>query len=148
MNKAHVSRGLIALIGGGLLVVAGCRSRESTSAERRADDFDRTVNNELGRGGGPRSVNLALDQISRERCAREARCQNVGEGRHFASEAACLSAMRAQYDDGLNLRDCSRGIDASGLTHCLAEIRNENCGNPIDSLERATACRSGAVCVH
>jgi hypothetical protein len=47
----------------------------------------------------------------------------------------------------LNTNDCKHRVDRAKLSECLAKIRDEDCGNPIDSLSRFAACRMGAICI-
>jgi hypothetical protein len=47
----------------------------------------------------------------------------------------------------INSSDCTLGVSQTGLVACLNAIRDEDCGNPIDTLTRLNACRSGNVCL-
>ncbi|WP_438020407.1 DUF6184 family natural product biosynthesis lipoprotein [Sorangium sp. So ce315] len=88
----------------------------------------------------------AVDSIVQARCDREARCNNVGAGREYASNDACAARVRAEWRDELNVADCPGGVDAKELNECLEEIRNDDCGNPFDTLGRIVACRSSDLC--
>lgn len=84
--------------------------------------------------------------IAKARCDREARCNNVGNGKEFASESACVETVRTQWHEELNAFACKGGIVEDELTECLEAIRNEHCGSRLDSLRRLVACRSGDIC--
>jgi hypothetical protein len=88
----------------------------------------------------------AIDQIVQARCARESRCDNIGADNKYASTEACMSEIRAEWQDDLDARSCPGGIAQEGLSECLSEIRNEDCGNPFDTLGRVMACREGNIC--
>lgn len=88
----------------------------------------------------------AVDSIVQARCDREARCNNIGPDRTFASNEACSSRVRAEWRDELNLAECPGGIDSKELNECLQEIRNDDCNNPFDTLGRIVACRSSDLC--
>ncbi|MGK4005216.1 DUF6184 family natural product biosynthesis lipoprotein [Sorangium sp. So ce1036] len=88
----------------------------------------------------------AVDSIVQARCDREARCNNIGADRAYASKEACDSRVRAEWRDELNFAECPGGIDPKELNECLQEIRNDDCGNPFDTLGRIVACRSSDLC--
>jgi hypothetical protein len=88
----------------------------------------------------------AVSSITRARCDREARCNNVGSGRKFESHDDCVTKTRASWRDDLNNLECPRGVVENQLSSCLEQIRNESCGNPLDTLERALACRAVDLC--
>jgi hypothetical protein len=56
-----------------------------------------------------------------------------------------MNVMRADGYDELGV--CRLGVDQKELQSCLAEIADEDCGGPIDRLERKAACRSGELCL-
>jgi len=98
-------------------------------------------------GGGPTmSLSTALDELARTRCDREVRCGDVGRGRRYASEQACMATIREQQSRDLNVDECPGGINQKELSECLSEIRNEDCGNPLDTLGRIVACRQRDLC--
>ncbi|WP_438040847.1 DUF6184 family natural product biosynthesis lipoprotein [Sorangium sp. So ce128] len=88
----------------------------------------------------------AVDSIVAARCDREARCNNIGADREYASQEACATRIRAEWRDDLNFAECPGGIDSKELTECLQEIRNDDCNNPFDTLDRIVACRSSDLC--
>ncbi|MDO9022554.1 MAG: DUF6184 family natural product biosynthesis lipoprotein [Deltaproteobacteria bacterium] len=100
----------------------------------------------IASGAVTTAFNEAVDRIAAARCEREQRCEHVGQGRRFDSEGACRSSVRASFADDLNPTECRVGIDQGELRECLEEVRNESCGNPIDTLERVVACRTTDLC--
>ncbi|WP_437300397.1 DUF6184 family natural product biosynthesis lipoprotein [Sorangium sp. So ce426] len=95
----------------------------------------------------PRATTVsAVDSIVAARCDREARCNNIGADREYASQEACATRIRAEWRDDLNFAECPGGIDSKELTECLQEIRNDDCNNPFDTLGRIVACRSSDLC--
>jgi hypothetical protein len=98
----------------------------------------------MGSAGVPEEV---ADRIASERCARESKCNNVGAGKRYADEGACMSDLKRKNRDELNSYDCKGGVDSKELNECLAEIRNEGCNNPLDTLGRLAACRSSDLCL-
>lgn len=98
-------------------------------------------------GGGPTSpINASLDQIAQARCAREMKCGNIAEGKEYASNDACLAETKRDFADDLNAEECPAGVDSKELNECLAEIKNDDCGNPFDTLGRLAACRTSDLC--
>jgi hypothetical protein len=88
----------------------------------------------------------AVSSITQARCDREARCNNVGAGKKFDSRSDCMTKTRSAWRDDLNTIECPRGVEEQQLTSCLSQIRSESCDNPLDTLERALACRTVDLC--
>lgn len=97
--------------------------------------------------GASLSKDSALSRIIAARCDREATCNNVGADKRYASQDVCAQKLRADLGEALNANECARGIDQKELDECLAEIKTENCNNPIDKLERLAACRTSDLCL-
>jgi hypothetical protein len=89
----------------------------------------------------------ARDSIAEARCAREERCENLGDNKKYSSMQDCMNTIRADWKDDLNARECPGGVDQSELSECLTAVRNEDCGNPFDTLSRVSACTTGQICV-
>ena len=89
----------------------------------------------------------AVREIVAARCEREERCNNVGPDKTYANHAACTSKLEGSTSDDINMKDCPNGVSDAKLHECLAKIHGEDCGNPIDTLSRVTACRTGQICL-
>jgi len=101
----------------------------STSAQ--APNFDRGV----------------VDTLSDARCDREEHCNNVGDGRKYATRQVCSDQMHGSLANDLNGYDCPRGIDKAALGVCLTAIHGEECAHPLDTIRRLAECRTGAMCI-
>jgi hypothetical protein len=153
----------VACVGAAVVALGAC-NRDRTDRDRGALG-DRPVavdNNDrpgLGTDKGPGTTTVtganvgtvgnqaAVDRIVAARCAREVSCNNVGADKSFQSTGACSQKLRGDMKDDLNANDCPRGIDQKELNECLEEIRNEKCGNPIDTISRLAACRTSDMCL-
>jgi hypothetical protein len=89
----------------------------------------------------------AVSSIVEARCDREARCENIGAKEKFKTWAECKKEIAAKSSDKIGAPECPGGIDQHELSECLTEIRNEGCGNPLDTLERVAACNSADLCI-
>ncbi len=89
----------------------------------------------------------AASSIAEARCAREARCDNVGGDKKFSSMEDCVTRISTDWKDELSLRECPSGINETQLNECLNEVRQEDCSSPFDTLERVAACTAGQICV-
>jgi hypothetical protein len=102
-------------------------------------------------GGGPRDsehrFSSTVARIAGARCDREVRCGHVGPSETFASREACVSKTESEKRADINLEDCMLGVSQPGLSECLRAIRDEDCGNPLDTATLLRACRSGNVCL-
>lgn len=124
--------------------LAACERDQGQPREGETATAPMTQNNDRQpvRGTGP----SAAQEIAQARCAREMKCNNIGQGREYASEQVCLTRIQAEWREDLNARECPGGINRDELNECLQEIRNNNCDNPIDSLGSFVACRQSDIC--
>jgi hypothetical protein len=88
----------------------------------------------------------AVIRISNARCDREYNCNNVGAGQKYQDQNACLREIHQNVQGSLRVDQCP-GVDQSKLARCLADVQNERCGNPLDSIERISSCRRSELCV-
>jgi hypothetical protein len=88
----------------------------------------------------------AIQSIVAARCERGARCANVGAGEKWASAEACRGELLAKNRDELRASECPGGVVQKELDERSAEIRSEDCDNPLDTLGRLAACRSSDLC--
>jgi hypothetical protein len=88
----------------------------------------------------------ALTRLSAERCDREARCKNVGAKEKYRTRADCMAEMDRDKRDDLNSDVCTAGVRQKELNDCLQSIRDESCGNPLESLTRLNVCRASNLC--
>jgi Family of unknown function (DUF6184) len=131
----------------GSLGAAGCdrESRESRSVERN-EPLSTTPGAMDERQPVRGTAASAADEIAQVRCAREIGCGNVGAGKEYESERACLTSVQSEWREDLNARECPGGINRKELNECLQEIRNSDCKNPIDALGSIVACRTSDIC--
>jgi hypothetical protein len=88
----------------------------------------------------------AGESIAEARCAREQVCGNTGDNKKYSSQQDCLARIRADWKDDLNARECPNGVNQTQLNECLKAIRDEDCGNPFDTLGRVAACTKSQIC--
>jgi hypothetical protein len=74
------------------------------------------------------------------------RCGHVSAQDRPKKRAACIAEMKKDRREDLNGDACPGGIREKELNQCIAAIRDEDCGNPIDSISRLSACRTGNLC--
>lgn len=89
----------------------------------------------------------AMDSIAEARCAREAKCDNIGSEKDYSSTEDCLARIKDEWRDDLNARECPGGVDEPELDECLTAIRDDECGNPFDTLSRVAECGAGQICI-
>jgi hypothetical protein len=138
------------------LGLVGCNNERDRPAASPANDGYADTNtarvDEVDEGTGvapvaASSASAARDQITDARCAREQRCENVGDNKKYSSVDDCRATVRAEWKDDLNGVECPQGINEAELNECLGEIRGEDCGSPIDTLSRVAACTTGQICI-
>jgi hypothetical protein len=92
------------------------------------------------------STALAVSSIATARCDRELKCKNIGTNKTYLSTDECVTKLQNDKRTAVNPQECPQGVSDKDLASCLKSIREEDCGNPLDSISRLTACRSGALC--
>ena len=129
------------------LLVAACHKDDTPpAANPSARTNDTSVTTASVNAPEQRAAASATNSIAESRCAREERCDNIGDNKKFSSNDDCMARIRADWKDDLNARECPRGINQPELRECLTEIRNEDCSSPFDTLSRVAACTSGQIC--
>lgn len=113
----------------------------------RANDKGVGTTTVTGANVGVVQNNTAIERIVAARCEREATCNNVGSDKHYASRDVCTRDIRNDMRDDLNAKDCPAGIDQKELNECLQAIQKESCGNPLETISRLAACRTGDMCL-
>jgi hypothetical protein len=103
-------------------------------------------------GSGAKEVSrtttaLAVSSIATARCDREVKCKNVGTNQKYLTTDECITKLQNDKRSALNPEECPGGVSDKDLASCLKSIREEDCGNPLDSVSRLAACRAGALCL-
>jgi len=112
--------------------LAAARERPSSSAPK---EVSRT------------STALAVSSVATARCDRELKCKNIGVNQKYLTTDECITKLQNDKRTSLNAQECPGGVSDSDLASCLKSIREEDCGNPLDSVSRLAACRVGALCL-
>jgi hypothetical protein len=88
----------------------------------------------------------ASGSLSEAQCNHEAKCNRIGPTQRYSDWTHCMNIARQAADQKFS--NC-RNVRQAELTNCLNEITTEGCGflsEPLDSFERAYACRGTALC--
>jgi hypothetical protein len=88
----------------------------------------------------------AIKDVVTTRCDREFSCNNIGASHSWDTYDACQREIHQNTRVALREESCPNGIDGTNLASCLQDIRNERCGNPLDTLGRLAACRTAKLC--
>ncbi len=144
----HPLRNLSLALAGVALSLGACE-RDAPLVSRESAPMTRTEAPTTPVETSPTTaVDPALARLAEARCDREVRCENVGEGRRYESRSACIREVRTSHADDVNRSECPAGVDQRELAECMEEVRNEDCGNPLDTVGRLVACRSSDLCRH
>ena len=128
---------------------------ERKESERRAakeDERELAAAREPRSSSAPKEVSrtstaLAVSSIATARCDRELKCKNIGTNQKYLTTDECITKLQNDKRTAINAQECPGGVSDSDLASCLKSIREEDCGNPLDSISRLTACRAGALCL-
>ena len=108
-----------------------------------------SLDNRMGSAStqAPNLDGAVVNELATARCDREQSCNNVGHGQKYASRDVCMDQMRGSLANDLNAANCPSGIDQPAVDKCMAAIRAEDCGHPLDTLARLEKCRTSALCM-
>jgi hypothetical protein len=84
--------------------------------------------------------------LSEAQCNHEAKCNRIGPTQRYSDWTHCMNIAHQAADQKFS--NC-RSVRQAELTNCLNEITTAGCGGlsePLDSFERAYACRGTALC--
>lgn len=87
----------------------------------------------------------AIEEITRERCAREFSCDNIGAGRVWRDYPECIRDTRLRERGMLRGQTCINGVDAYQLSSCINDIRHVHCAVQGD-IERFASCAETKLC--
>ena len=143
----HIHQILIAVaLGSAGMLVLGCAHTDDRVATSRPAPRQMGVTNAQRAEIAPDFT--VANELARARCDREQTCNNVGDGRTYASRQACVDQFRGGVANDLNAHQCPGGINANAVEECLSAIGNEECGaHPMEAMVRMDKCRSGALCM-
>ena len=89
----------------------------------------------------------AVNRLTARRCEREFDCNNIGAGKKYVDNGACEREVAHDLRSELRPANCTYGVRGDKLEQCLQELRNEKCGNPLDTVSRLAMCRTGRICL-
>jgi hypothetical protein len=138
---------VISVVASGPVLLIACDHDEHAEHAKSGHDAVATERERSAAPARAGDVASARESIVAARCDREERCSNIGAGKDYETRDACSSKLDGKTGSDLNTEDCARGVDRPKLSACLSKIRTEDCGNPIDSLSRFAACRTGEICI-
>ena len=127
-----------------LSAATGCARNDGT---RTAGDPDAPRRGDAAPAKAEAGTNrAAVRAIATARCEREERCNNLGADAKYPSKEDCLDRVRADWANELSVYECPNGLVTAELNECLDDIRNEDCGNPFDTLARTMSCSKSEIC--
>jgi hypothetical protein len=83
--------------------------------------------------------------LSNARCDHESYCDQIAEGRRYATRAECVTAFENLGYDDLRLELCTEEVDNARLFTCLSTIRTAPCAGSVDPTQ-IPACRATSLC--
>lgn len=128
----------------GVVVVLGLLAGCDRDRERAGTSTTTTV---TGANVASLNTDTAVGRLVDARCAREMSCNSVGPDKKYASRDVCTQKMKGDMQMDLNASECPNGIGQEDLDRCVTAIRNESCNNPIEKIERLSACRTSELCM-
>jgi hypothetical protein len=135
----------VSLVSAGALV-AGCEHTDDRQAVNSAPA--RTTTHPMGVTNLQADTSSVVNRLSDARCDHEEACDNIGDGKKYASRRVCLDQMRGSIANDLNAHQCPGGIDEAAVRQCQIAVRNEECGaHPFEAITRMDKCRSGPMCM-
>jgi len=90
----------------------------------------------------------AVDHLTARRCDHEIDCNNVGLGKRYDDRGGCEREIAHDLQEELGPTTCGNGIREERFDECMAAIRKESCGNPLDGLSKIASCRPSRLCIN
>jgi hypothetical protein len=102
---------------------------------------------EPGAAQAPATPKGAVSSLAAAQCDREVRCKKVGQNETYKTRDECVS--KVQHDKGQSINDkaCTGGINQGNFNECIKALQEEECGNPMSTLQRMSACKTDSLCV-
>jgi hypothetical protein len=91
-------------------------------------------------------VSKAVQSITQALCARADTCGRIGRPHQHGSVARCEKAVSLEWREELNQYECPGGVVEDELDECIAELLDEDCTSPVDTLASFIACRASDIC--
>jgi hypothetical protein len=88
-----------------------------------------------------------VDRLAYARCDHEQMCNNIGNGRKYATRDVCMDQVRGNANNDLNAYNCPRGINRGAFNACISALRSGQCNFSLDTISRENDCRSGTLCM-
>jgi hypothetical protein len=79
-------------------------------------------------------------------CDRATFCNEVGDGRRFATRAECVTHFDSAGYDDLGLEKCRADVDEVVLAACLNTIESVQCELPLESPRAIPVCGAAELC--
>lgn len=95
---------------------------------------------------GTVSLEDAIDNAAGSVCDYYERCDDIGEGKTYASRNACMIDYRGTFQDAWPANKCTDNINPDGYDQCLGRIEITQCGNLLDLANVVLNCGSNTVC--
>ena len=78
-------------------------------------------------------------------CERKLECDEIGDGKSYATSHACLIKARRHAHEQLDRLSCENGLDPARLTDCIHGVRIAECA-AVDQIARVSACTPAQLC--
>ena len=88
----------------------------------------------------------AVEKMANANCERELACGNVGLSRRYETPEMCVGTFEREKYSELGFGKCLLGVDYIQLDLCIREIKSEDCGSALYTLDALGACRSSKLC--
>lgn len=146
----------LGLISGAACLLSACAHSPDNSRTSQTTTTGATFTlaggepNGRGEAFAPSSPELAdpahpANRLGTAACERKLECDEIGEGKTYASSQTCLMASRRHAHEELDRLSCENGLDDARLTDCIQAVRIAECA-VVDRIERIDACTRARLC--
>jgi hypothetical protein len=95
----------------------------------------------------PSSHQREVAFLANARCEHQQACNNVGAGKQFVTEDACVKQVQSEGLSEEYRRQCPGAIDAQRLQTCASAIKASSCtGGAPDAMNRFEVCSVSSLC--
>ncbi|MDF2696331.1 MAG: hypothetical protein K0S65_4714 [Labilithrix sp.] len=128
-------------------MILGCGIFAVTSCERQRETRETHVGTTTTTTSTRRIMNDDAAMIlTRVRCAHESTCADLGTRARFTTQDACAQELFPETRAIVSTEGCPTGVDDAKLTHCVADIRTQQCEQKRRAIDEVASCKRVELC--
>jgi len=88
----------------------------------------------------------AISQLAAAACKQATSCNEVGPGRAFDSNDACMDKAKSDATNTVRPENCPHGVNPAKLETCVSAMTSQGCSGITGSMARTAQCAASELC--